>query len=133
MKYRDLMRLSDFNRNISKHVNCITDLCHGLSKEAGWWEGLNPEDPLVITNKLCLIHSEVSEAMEGYRKNLMDDHLPNRKMAEVELADAMIRILDLAGASGFDIGSAMIEKLLYNTTRKDHSAEARGQNDGKKF
>lgn len=38
-----------------------------------------------------------AEAMEGERKGLMDDHLPHRPMAEVELADALIRLFDYAG------------------------------------
>jgi len=133
MKYREMIQIENLASYYSERIDLLTDLCHGLSKEAGWWEGFDPKDPLVITNKLCLIHSEVSEAMEGYRKDLMDDHLPSRKMAEVELADAMIRILDLAGASGFDLGGAMVEKLVYNIKRKDHQSESREQEDGKKF
>ena len=34
--------------------------------------------------------------MEGARKDLMDTHLKHRSMMEVELADAIIRIFDLA-------------------------------------
>ena len=82
---------------------------------------------------LCLIHSEVSEAMEGERKDLMDDKLPHRKMAEVELADALIRILDYAAGFGYDIGGAVSEKLAYNETRLDHTHEAREQVNGKKW
>ena len=82
---------------------------------------------------LCLIHSEISEAMEGERKNLMDDKLEHRKMAEVELADALIRILDYAEGFGYDIGGAVIEKLEYNSTRKDHTHEARELANGKKW
>ncbi len=44
-----------------------------------------------------LVVSELVEAMEGERKDLMDDKLPHRKMAEVEMADAAIRILDFMG------------------------------------
>ena len=82
---------------------------------------------------LMLIVSELSEAMEGLRKDLMDDKLPHRKMAEVELADALIRIFDFAGAFGFDIEGAYQEKRLYNQTREDHKHEARMQSGGKKF
>ena len=82
---------------------------------------------------LCLVHSEISEAMEGDRKNLMDDKLPHRKMLEVELADALIRIFDIAGAKGLDLGGAIAEKRAYNAVRKDHKVENRLKDDGKKY
>ena len=111
----------------------IEQLCHGLAREAGWWDSRNLDDPQTIPACLCLVHSEVSEAMEGARKNRMDDHLPHRKALEVELADAMIRILDLAGAYQLDLGGALVEKLVYNTQRADHKRDARAADDGKKF
>ena len=82
---------------------------------------------------LCLIHSEVSEAMEGERKGLMDDKLPHRRMAEVELVDALIRIFDYAGGFGYDLQGAFEEKMAFNATRKDHTHEARAAAGGKKF
>jgi NTP pyrophosphatase (non-canonical NTP hydrolase) len=82
---------------------------------------------------LMLIVSEISEAMEGHRKNLQDDKLPRRKMLEVELADAVIRILDLSAGLGLDVGGAMIEKMAYNETREDHTREARLRANGKKY
>ena len=99
-----------------------------------WWHDKNGQ-PLQ-RNKgelLCLIHSEISEAMEGERKDLMDDKLPHRKMAEVELADALIRILDYAAGFGYDISGAVYEKLQYNAVREDHKHEAREQANGKKW
>lgn len=111
----------------------IEQLCHGLAREAGWWDNRDLDDPQTIPTCLCLVHSEISEAMEGARKNRMDDHLPHRKALEVELADAMIRILDLAGAYQLDLGGALVEKLVYNTQRADHKRDARAADDGKKF
>lgn len=100
-----------------------------------WWQ--NPETGEQISrNKgelLALIHSEISEALEGERKDLMDDKLPHRKMAEVELVDAIIRILDYAGGFGYDLQGAYEEKMLYNATRKDHTHAARKESGGKKF
>lgn len=121
----------------AKNVNLMTHLCHSLAVESGWWNDPVTGDCLKLTfnvpEKLCLIHSEISEAMEGYRKNLMDDKLPHRKMIEVELADAIIRIHDLAGAMGLDIGGAVKEKLRYNSTRADHKPENRVKAGGKSF
>lgn len=80
-----------------------------------------------------LIVSELSEALEGHRKNLMDDKLPHRKMFEVELADALIRLWDLAGAANLDLGGAYIEKMAYNENRADHKRENRLAENGKKY
>lgn len=63
----------------------------------------------------------------------MDDKLPNRKMAEVELADAIIRICDLAGAMKMDLGAALVEKLCYNAKRADHDLENRKKEGGKAY
>lgn len=82
---------------------------------------------------LCLVHSEISEAMEGDRKSLMDDHLPDRPMPEVELADAIIRILDICHARGYDIDGAVFDKLAYNRIRADHKLENRMKDGGKKY
>ena len=118
-------------------INVLVNLCHSRSKEAGWYTDLATMQPVtpsieLIAMKLALIHSEVSEALEGERKNLMDDHLPRRKMGEVELADAIIRIADLAGFLGYDLGGAIMEKLEYNAQREDHKIENRLAAGGKK-
>lgn len=94
----------------------------------------NPaSNPETFATKIALIHSELSEALEGFRKDKMDDHLQYRKSAEVELADALIRIFDLAGALGLDLAGATMEKLVYNMHRADHKPEVREQAGGKKF
>lgn len=115
----------------------LQDICHGASARAGWWadgQGRDVrENPYCFSNKLALIHSEVSEAMEGDRKGLMDDKLPHREMREVELADAAIRIFDLAGAYGMDLGAAIEEKLVFNAQRADHKPENRAKAGGKSY
>jgi hypothetical protein len=122
---------------IPGHTNALVWACHKLSRNSGWWtdpktgEDIDPNP--TFPTKLCLIHSEISEAMEGHRKGLKDDHLPHRDMAEVELADAVIRICDLAGAMGYDLGSAMAEKLAYNQQRADHKLVNRASDNGKKY
>ncbi len=124
----------------------LVNVCHGLSAEAGWWtdikNNINLKDEVrigsrlgkaLVAEKLCLTHSEISEAMEGHRKGLMDDKLPHRPMIEVELADAVIRIADLAGAMGLDLGGAIVEKLAFNANRVDHKIEHRLAEGGKAY
>ncbi len=120
---------------IKENLNDLVQICYNASFKAGWHTDLQTGE-LLDRNKgemLCLIHSEISEAMEGERKGLMDDHLPNRPMAEVELADALIRICDYAGRFGYDLGGAVADKLEYNKNRADHKVENRLKDDGKKF
>jgi hypothetical protein len=54
-------------------------------------------------------------------------------MLEVELADAVIRILDMCGGLGLDLQGAIYEKLVYNAQRADHKVENRLKENGKKF
>jgi NTP pyrophosphatase (non-canonical NTP hydrolase) len=86
-----------------------------------------------LGERLMLIVSEISEAMEGARKDLMDCKLPHRKMLEVEIVDALIRIFDLAGEEGLDLEGAYREKLAFNAVRPDHTHEARAAEGGKKW
>lgn len=117
------------------NVNRLCAVIHYWNVQAGWWTNLitGERKDRNIGELLCLVHSEISEAMEGARKDLMDDKLPHRKMLEVELADALIRIFDIAGSMGADLGGALQEKWLYNQSRADHKPAARLAANGKSF
>ena len=76
---------------------------NGMAEQVGkanhrWWIDLHTQAALDRNvGEMCmLIVSELSEAMEGHRKDQMDDKLPHRKMVEVELVDCLIRLLDMA-------------------------------------
>lgn len=100
-----------------------------------WWHDPATGEKLDrnMGEMLMLVISEIAECMEGERKDLMDDHLPHRKMAEVELADVLIRIFDYAGAFGYDLDGAVREKMAFNAVRADHTHEARAAQGGKKW
>lgn len=121
--------------DLQRNLDQVTKACHTPAKKAGWWSDLQTGEPKErnIGELLCLVHSEVSEAMEGARKGLMDDKLPHRTMLEVELADVLIRVFDMAGGLDLDLGGALVEKLAYNATRADHKIENRKKKGGKAF
>lgn len=75
-------------KNLAKRI-------HEINKN--WWINIETGEALKRNKNelLALVISELCEALEGERKDLMDDHLPSRKMAEVEMADSYIRILDM--------------------------------------
>jgi NTP pyrophosphatase (non-canonical NTP hydrolase) len=118
-------------------INSLVDRIHQDNLAAGWWTNKDGSDirgnPYTFSNKLALCHSELSEALEADRKGLKDDKLPHRDGREVELADAVIRIFDLAGAYGMDLGGAVVEKLAYNAQRADHKRENREAAGGKAY
>lgn len=118
---------------IEHPLNTLAERCHKANEK--WWQDLITKEPIQRNRGelLMLIVSEIAEAMEGERKSLMDDKLPHRRCAEVELADALIRIFDYAHAYNYDIGGAFEEKMQHNANREDHSHAARLSLNGKKF
>ena len=119
--------------NYASVINELSSEIYENNVKVGWWPKSPDSDHNIVPAKLCLIHSEVSEAMEGHRKSLMDDKLPHRPMCEVELADVIIRVLDLAGALGYDLGGAIQEKRDYNAQRADHKLSVRTALGGKTY
>lgn len=114
-------------------LNILARRCHEANKT--WWRDPATGAPIERNKgeQLMLIVSEISEAMEGARKNLQDDKLPHRKMEEVELADALVRIFDYAGGHGLNLGDAFEEKMMYNAERADHKPEHRLAEGGKRW
>lgn len=99
-----------------------------LNKSKGWYD----EERNFATD-IALLHSEVSEALDAYRKWGLDngnDHiatiagpvsetLPQAKPEGVasELADVLIRLLDTCSRHDIDLVKAYDEKMRFNWTR----------------
>jgi NTP pyrophosphatase (non-canonical NTP hydrolase) len=83
---------------------------HQYAKDKGWWEE-NREVPEL----LCLIHSEISEALEAYRNGIPNGE---KHCLGEELADAVIRIWDMAEALNINIVEEVNKKHKYNLQRE---------------
>ncbi|MEY9128314.1 MULTISPECIES: hypothetical protein [Bradyrhizobium] len=117
-------------------VDWMTDLLHDANKH--WWTDPATGADLrneryIVPTKLMLTVSEIAEAMEADRKQLPDDKLPQFDGLTVEMADALFRIFDLAGAKRLPMGDAAAAKFIFNISRPDHMASARMAVGGKAY
>jgi NTP pyrophosphatase (non-canonical NTP hydrolase) len=98
-------------------ISELQNKVHSLAKAKGWWDNPNPNFP----EKLALVHAELSEALEDYRNDLdINATTYNNGKPEgipSELADVVIRVLDMCGYYGIDLEKIMIEKHQYNESR----------------
>lgn len=95
-----------------------------VNKANGWYEADRS-----VGDGMALLHSEVSEAFDAWRKHGFEDMSypnggPDRLIAQVkpegygsELADVLIRLLDQADRDGVDLAAEFERKLAYNATR----------------
>lgn len=138
---------------IIQSMYTLMNICHGDNYRAGWWNDLetgqdltfsyneafakrylNHSQRMVLSEKLNLVTSELSEGLEAYRKYLYDDKLVDTTGFECEIIDAIVRLFDLLG--GLKMESApitMFRKLQYNCERADHKPENRRKSSGKLF
>lgn len=89
----------------------LSDRIHSLNLAAGWWSNPATGERIErnVGEMLMLVVSEGAEASVGNEMQLVDDHLPQFRMFNVELADVLIRIHDLDGGLELDLGNAINE------------------------
>lgn len=131
---------------ILEALETLRDACHKNSVDHGFWdEGVKlsindlgdeiVEKPWNMGEKIALIHSELSEMLEAHRKNAGDSEkdiriatqtinetglpLLSRRITaiEEEVADVLIRMLDLCGKLDIDVGRVVLAKMEYNQSR----------------
>ena len=116
-------------RDISS-IDAIMEQCHRTAYEKGFWDDEKGDyNPLShnVGEKIALMHSELSEALESLRKDPSkpDSHCPEYTNVEIELADTVIRIFDFARACNMRLSGALLAKMEYN--------QSRGYKHGKSF
>lgn len=96
-------------------LNDLADKAHAHAVSKGFYE-----KPPEVPTLLCLLHSEVSEALEAWREGHAEGYTaPDGKPEGLpaELADVVIRVADMAGFLGIDLEAAVAEKMAFNATR----------------
>jgi len=86
-------------------INVLAKECYDIAEEHGWWD-----EHRTFGDLIALVHTELSEALEAFRDDRLDD-IPE------ELADVVIRIFDMSHQRGFNIGEVINLKMEKNRRR----------------
>ena len=96
-----------------EYFNHVATIVNETAHKKGWWVKNRNEGEMI-----ALMHSELSEALEGLRHgNPKSDHIPKFRAVEEEYADTIIRIMDHAHEKKFRVAEALIAKLAFNKKR----------------
>lgn len=114
------------NVNPAEIINNVAEKCHYNSLSHGFWE-----TDFNFGEKIALMHSELSEALEKHRKTVAlgkndepDEHCPQHGGIAIELADVVIRVFDLAAHMKMNIGGAILDKMEFNKNRPHKHGKA---------
>lgn len=90
-------------------LNELAKECHEIARSKGFYERAG-EGESFLSEKLLLVVSEITEAQDAIRDG---DELGEA----LEIADALIRLLDYAEFRGIDIDAVVRRKIDFNKTR----------------
>jgi len=104
--------MDDSNNLFINYFNAMAVAVNATAHEKGFWKAHN------FSEKIALMHSELSEALESDRHaDPQDEHCPEFTHTTVELADCIIRIMDFAVERRLPLAAALVAKARFNKTR----------------
>lgn len=105
-----------FKREFQRSFQEMSQRAYDLAVAKGFWD--NQAADCKLSEQVALLHSECSEVLEAIRKgNPPDDKIKEFSSAEAELADLVIRAMNLAYSQEWNIGGAILAKHKYNVSR----------------
>lgn len=121
------MSMSDWESNTELYedyfnldLNSLAAAIHDWARDKGFWdhERLGPgtinrvavNNPSIIPEKLMLVVTEIAEAMEGFRDG-------DEENVKEEIADSIIRLLDIAAYLDMDVRQEIAAKMVTNEGR----------------
>lgn len=103
---------TDFEESFTFFMDVTTE----IAESKGWT--IPVDDSEKLGNKIALMHSELTEALEGLREgNPKSDHIPEFTAMEEEFADVLLRIMHFSKRMNLNIPAAMFAKIRFNATR----------------
>lgn len=106
--------LTRWEQGFIDHMKEMGTAIHQLVVEKGWWKEERNNGEMI-----ALIHADLAEALEAMRKeNPPDSKVPEFSSVEVELADMIIRILDMAANRKWRVAEALVEKHRFNQSQQ---------------
>lgn len=113
MSYKKKDNMENSKQSFVESFEAFSKEMYDNNVNKGFW----PENRN-IGEALALVHSEISEALEGLRQgNPADDKIPQHSCMAAELADAIIRIMDISQGLKLNVGQAIVDKHNFNLTR----------------
>jgi NTP pyrophosphatase (non-canonical NTP hydrolase) len=113
----------NMEQSFKESFDAVQGRVHRNARAKGWHD----KEPRNNAELIALMHSELSEGLEFLRHgNPASDHIPDFTGIEEELADVVIRIMDMAQLRGYRLSDAILAKIEFNATRPH-------RHGGKKF